>query len=222
MKELCVRCNSKWYDDLMLPQAWRRYQASGGQKRRLHDYATRFAALLGFFRFLGENSDELSELDLYALVQEMPNPRLRAFTSEHRLETMFEMDRFLRILGDQTVQVTLEFAGGREVSWVLKAADGRVEYVDCIDGHVSDATVSINVPMQRSMPTPGAIIRRVLTDSNTWRRRADLTRLAAAVGHEVATMLASHAAEHGRHRAASTWRRVQGHLGLPRSRAVRN
>ena len=209
MKELCIRCNSKWYDDLMLPQAWRRYLSSGRRKRRLHDYASRFTALLGFFQFLGENRDELSDLDPFALVQEMPNPALRAFTTTHRLDEMFEMTRFLRLLGDQTVQVTLQFEGDREVSWVLRAADGRVEYVDCINGHVEEATVSINVPMHDGTPAPGAVLRKILADNAGWRARMHLARLAAAAANEVLALAASRGSAGGRRRIADTWRSLQ-------------
>jgi len=48
--------------------------------------------------------------------------------------------------------VTLRFAGGREVSWVLEAVGGQVRYLDCIHGHVEDATVSINVDLASGSP----------------------------------------------------------------------
>jgi anaerobic magnesium-protoporphyrin IX monomethyl ester cyclase len=189
MRELCVRANSKWYDDLMLPQAYRRYVAKGREKRKLYDYATKFTALMGFFSFLGENQDELSDLDMYALVQEMPNPRLRAFTTEHPLQEMFDMDRFLKLLGDQTLQVTLEFTEGRVVSWVLRAAIGRVEYVECIDHRIDDATVSINVSMMQGSPSPTSAIKRILTDNATPAASLHLARLVAATAGEVSALV---------------------------------
>jgi len=208
MKELCVRCNSKWYDDLMLPQAWRRFEATGRRKRRLYDYAYKFTTLLGFFQFLGDNQDELSELDSYALVQEMPNPGLREFTAAHGLHEMFEMERFLRLLGDQKVQVTLQFDGGREVSWVLMAEGGRVSYVDCIRGHVEDATVSINVPMGDGTPAAGEVVRNLLAAHRSWLDRLHLTRLVAAVSAEVSAYLVDNATARARDRAVGLGRGV--------------
>jgi radical SAM superfamily enzyme YgiQ (UPF0313 family) len=190
MREICVRCNAKWYDDLMLPQAYRRWLRDGRRKRKLYDFAAKFGILLGFFEFLGTNQEELSALDPFMLVKEMPNPRLRAFTTEHPLHEIFEMGRLLRILGDQKVQVTLRFTEGREVSWVLETAGGVVRYVDCISGHVEDATVSLSVDLQDGTPSAGAAIRQILADNAGWRARANLARLVAAVGSEVSAYVA--------------------------------
>ena len=121
MREICVRCNSKWYDDLMLPQTHRRWLRDG-RKRKLYNFASKFTVLVGFFQFLGSDKDELTKLDTYMLVKEMPNARLRAFTTVHPLHELLEMGRFLRILGDQKLQVTLRFTEGREVSWCQPAA----------------------------------------------------------------------------------------------------
>ena len=192
MRELCVRCNSKWYDDLMLPQMQRRWQRDG-RKRKLHDFAAKFGVLVGFFEFLGSNQDELSKLDTYMLVKEMPNERLRAFTTAHPLHELLEMDRFLKLLGDQKLQVSLRFTGEREVSWVLEAAGGRVRYVDCIAGHVDDATVSLNIDLTQGAPAPRAVVRQILADHAGLRARLDLARLVAAVASEVGAAAATRA-----------------------------
>lgn len=209
MKELCVRCNSKWYDDLMLPQAWRRYRAADGRKRPLYDYAYKLATLLGFFQFFGENQEELSELDLYSLVQELPNDNLRAFTSSHGLDEMFEMRRFLRLLGDQTVQVSLRFAGGREVSWVLAAERGRVRYIDCIQGHAAAADVTIAVPMNGSLPGLGDVLGATLAENKSWRARSLLLRLAAAAAAEASAF----GLDRGGERLRSALRRLRNGNG---------
>jgi magnesium-protoporphyrin IX monomethyl ester (oxidative) cyclase len=189
VRDVCVRVNSKWYDDLMLPQAFRRYQASGGKKIKLHDYASKFGALVGFFQFLGDDQGEVTRLDPYVMVQELPNPGLKAFTSEHGLQEFLEMDRFLGILGDMLLQVTLEFTGGRQVSWVLKAKEGRVEYVECIHGRAEEADVSIHVSMVDGQPAARTVVKRILKDNASVRARLALGRLVAATASEAAMML---------------------------------
>lgn len=189
VRDLCVRVNSKWYDDLMLPQAYRRFRESGGKRIKLHDYAAKFGALVGFFQFLGDDQGEVSKLDPYVMVQELPNPALRAFTAEHGLHEIFEMDRFLRILGDQILQVTLEFTEGRLVSWVLKARGGRVEYVECIHGRSDEATVNLHISMLDGPPTAAAVVKRILSDHASLTARLNLARLVAAVGSEASAML---------------------------------
>lgn len=191
MREICVRCNSMWYDDLMLPQLYRRRVRGGFRKRRLFDHAGRFTILMGFFAFLGDQRDALSSLDTFMLVRELPNERLRAFTASHPVHEFLEMGRFLRLLGNQKLQVTLCFSGGREVSWVLATAGGGVGYIDCIHGHVADATVSINVDLRSGSPAPGALFRRILADNRGWRRRLYLARLGMAVAGEACAAVAA-------------------------------
>jgi radical SAM superfamily enzyme YgiQ (UPF0313 family) len=227
MREICVRCNSKWYDDLMLPQAHRRWLRDGRRKRKLYDFASKFGLLLGFFQFLGDSKDELSALDTFMLVKEMPNERLRAFTTLHPIHEMFEMGRFLRILGDQKLQITLRFSEGRAVSWVLEAAGGRVHYVDCIDGHVGDATVSVNLDLRGGSPEPAAVARQILADNAGWRARLGVVRLVAATASEVGACFANRKLEDVRHRLRAprhlledgiAW--VRGRAGLARPAAA--
>jgi len=134
------------------------------------------------------------------LVKEMPSPRLRAFTTAHPLNDMFEMGRFLRLLGDQKLQLTLRFSAGREVSWVLEAARGEVRYVDCIAGHVDDATVSLNVDLRRGSPSPAAVVKQSLADNAGWPARLNLARFVLAAAAEVGACLAHRKVEDVRHR----------------------
>jgi len=218
MREICVRCNAKWYDDLMLPQAHRRWVRDGRRKRKLYDFAAKFGILMGFFEFLGTNQEELSALDPFMLVKEMPNDRLRAFTTLHPLHEMFDLGRFLRLLGDQKVQVTLRFTEGREVSWVLETAAGVVRYVDCITGHVEDASVNLAVDLQHGTPAPGAAIRQILADHPGWRARANLARLVAAVGSEVGAYVANRRQEAVRQGLRAPGHRLADALAWVRTR----
>src|SRR5207248_548173 len=108
VREMCVRANAKWYDDLMLPAERRRTMADG-KKRRLYDFAGKFTVLVNFFSFIGSGvSKEFSDLDPSLMVKDMPNPGLREFTSTNKLHTFIEMSRFLKVLGDQRIQVTMQ------------------------------------------------------------------------------------------------------------------
>src|SRR5262249_18995307 len=63
VREMCVRANAKWYDDLMLP-AERRRSLANGHKRKLYDFAGKFTVLVNFFSFIGSGvSKEFSDLD---------------------------------------------------------------------------------------------------------------------------------------------------------------
>lgn len=196
IREMCVRANSKWYDDLMLP-AERRRALANGRKRKLYDFAGKFGLLAKFFVFLGSGaSTEFSEIDPRFMVIDMPNPKLRAFTEAHPINEFIEMRRFLRILGKQCIRVTMETQGQPLVSWVAKTTPDKYEYIDAVHG-VPDVEPSIQLNMSLD---PGALagtrfLRRILDDNPSLGARVNLLRLAAAAGSEVAAAFTDKAVE---------------------------
>jgi anaerobic magnesium-protoporphyrin IX monomethyl ester cyclase len=203
MRELCVRCNAKWYDDLMLRQEHRRWMADGTRKRRLYDFAGKFKVLVGFFSFIGSDaSNEFGDMDPALFVKDMPNPGLRRFTEENKIHNFLEMRRFLAIVGRQKIQVSLETESRPVVSWVMKTRPGSVEYLDAITGRADDTTLSINIAIDRAL-TPVGVLRRILADNRNLKSRVALARLAAAACNEVAAGYVSKAREGLRSRAAA-------------------
>ena len=197
VREMCVRANAKWYDDLMLRQEHRRWLANGGRKRRLYDFARKFTVLVNFFAFIGSGADkEFAEVDPALFVQDMPNPGLRAFTAEHGMHRFLEMGRFLRILGAQRIRVTLQAKAKNVVSWVAKTTPTTVEYVDAVHGAPAERpTIAINVSMDPGALTGARFLQRVLADNAGLRGRVNLLRLAAAAGSEVVASYAARAVE---------------------------
>jgi anaerobic magnesium-protoporphyrin IX monomethyl ester cyclase len=200
--ELCVRCNAKWFDDLLLQQEHRTW-AANGRKKKLFDYAGKFKVLAGFFAALGSSaSDMYADIDPGHFVRDLPNSRLRKFTQETGMHEYIEMGRFLRILGRQTIQVTVEAgSNGKDVvSWVIKTNPRGVEYVDAIRGRTQDASVKINLSMANGSLTPAAIVGRIFKDNADLRSRINLARLVAAAGSEVVAGLAERAVQEVRSR----------------------
>jgi anaerobic magnesium-protoporphyrin IX monomethyl ester cyclase len=188
IRELCIRCNAKWYDDLLLQQEYRRYLQSGARKKKLHVYAGKFKVLAGFLSFIGTSAgEEFADLDPAMFVMDMPNPRLRKFTQEMGIHNMLEMGRFLKILGKQKIQVRLQLQSQEDVSWVAKTGPKGVEYLDAINGSADDLSIAINIPIGNGSLSPKAIIRRILKDNPDFKSRLNLTRLFAAAGSEIAS-----------------------------------
>lgn len=203
VRELCVRCNAKWYDDLMLRQEHRRWMSDGVRKRRLYDFAGKFKVLVGFFSFIGSDaSNEFADMAPALFVKDMPNPWLRRFTEENKIHNFLEMRRFLSIVGRQKIQVSLETESKPVVSWVMKTRSGGVEYLDAITGRADDTTISINIPIDQTL-TPVGVLRRILADNRDLKSRVALARLAAAACNEVAAGWAGKAREALRSRAAT-------------------
>ncbi len=206
--ELCLRCNSKWFDDLLLKKEYRRWAASGRKKKKLFDYAAKFSVLLGFFTAFGSSvSETFNGIDTSIFVKDLPNPELRRFTEDKGVHQYVEMGRFLRILGRQKIQVSVEAgSSGREVvSWVMKTNPEQVEYVDAIRGKAENTTIAINLSMASGSLEPVSILGRILEDNADLRSRVNLARLAAAAGSEVVSGYAERSSEQVRGMVRSLW-----------------
>jgi radical SAM superfamily enzyme YgiQ (UPF0313 family) len=188
VREMCVRANAKWYDDLMFP-AERRRALANGRKRKLYDFAGKYTVLVNFFSFIGSGANkEFAELDPSLMVIDMPNPALREFTEKHPIQDFIEMSRFLRVLGTQRIRVTMESQSKPIVSWVAKTTPRSIEFVDAVHGLPPEkASIAINVSMDPGALTGRKLLRRILDDNPGVRARIDLVRLAAAAGSEVAS-----------------------------------
>jgi hypothetical protein len=189
VREMCVRANAKWYDDLMLP-AERRRAVANGKKRKLYDFAGKFQVLVNFFGFIGGNANnEFAELDASMFVVDMPNPQLRAFTEKHPIHEFIEMRRFLRVLGPQHLRVTLQSKGKDIVSWTARTTSRSIDYLDAVHGKPQEpASIVVNVAMDPGALSGTKMLRRILQDNPSVSSRVSLLRLAAATGSEVAQL----------------------------------
>jgi hypothetical protein len=95
------------------------------------------------------------------------------------------MRRFLRLLGKQKIQLSLQFDGREPVSWIMKTNRDGVEYLDAIDGSTDDATIAINIPLNNGELTTRSVLAGILRDNPDLKSRVNLARLAAATGSEV-------------------------------------
>lgn len=188
IRELCVRANARWYDDLMLP-AEKRRAAAKGNKRRLYDFAGKFTVLVNFFSFLGSSAgQEFSDITPVAMVGDMPNPKLRAFTEKNQLQDFIEMKRFLQILGNQRIQVTMQSGGQDIVTWEAVTTPQTVEYVAAVHGRPTEQpSMAVNIPMDPGSLTGKKMLQGILADNPSLQSRFNLLRLAAAAGGEMAS-----------------------------------
>jgi radical SAM superfamily enzyme YgiQ (UPF0313 family) len=188
IRELCVRANARWYDDLMLPAEQRR-AAAKGTKRRLYDFAGKFTVLVNFFSFLGSSAGkEFSDITPVAMVGDMPTPKLREFTEQNKVHDFIEMDRFLRILGNQRVQVTMQSQGQDIVTWEAVTTKNSLEYLAAVQGRPQESpSIAINVPMDPGSLSGSKMLQGILADNPTTESRINLLRLAAAAGTELAS-----------------------------------
>jgi magnesium-protoporphyrin IX monomethyl ester (oxidative) cyclase len=129
-----------------------------------------------------------------AVIQSSADPEVEYYTRKVGMHNIIEMSMFLRLLGDQTVQLTLKSNGAAVTSWIIKTAGGAVEYVKVIPGRTDKNTVNLELEMDDfdfsvdRDPNPVNILRmlsKMLASNRGMRKAPNLFRLLMAGGVEL-------------------------------------
>jgi len=122
-------------------------QKSSGDKRPLRDFIDDVIAKVKFARNAGY---DLREGELEDHIKAVLGAIVDAETEEKErkicIPDVIEMSRFLRILGPQTIQITLRH-DSQAVSYVIKTTDRSVDYIKTISGKQDNATIDINIDL---------------------------------------------------------------------------
>jgi anaerobic magnesium-protoporphyrin IX monomethyl ester cyclase len=213
ISELCLRCNAKWYDDLLLRQEIWRWKTNGGKQQKTYVYARKFRMLWSFFAELSRDAQaEFSGLDPSLCVVDLVNPQLRQLSETTGLHQLLDLDRFLRLLGNQKIQVTVNVSPTEQVSWVMKTTSTSVEYIESIQGTTDSPTLSLSLSLTGGTVNWQQLLTSVLRQNRSPKALLALTRLVAAVTGEVGTYCVDEGLDRGRTRLA----RLQDRLPLRR------
>jgi radical SAM superfamily enzyme YgiQ (UPF0313 family) len=144
--------------------------------------------------FIKRNGIELHKENFHkhvkTFMQSYPSSRIEAFTRKEGIQNVVEMSRFLRILGPQTIQCTLNLTKDIPVSFVIKTIDRAVEYIEVIWGKQDDSTIDLDFDLNWMLNNPEKtkIIRKLIVISllgGNIRRPWYTIRLISAVGIEI-------------------------------------
>jgi radical SAM superfamily enzyme YgiQ (UPF0313 family) len=75
------------------------------------------------------------------------NPYTRKRTEKIGLHNMMELEAFLRVFGNQKVQIAVSAGNGPFVYYVMKTTKNTVEYIDVCDKPHKDPSLSINIDL---------------------------------------------------------------------------
>jgi len=147
LEELESYCMARfWTLNTFLDRA-RILQKSSGNQISLKDFMDEIIAKAKFARNAGY---DLREGDLEDHIKAVLGALVDAENEEKEREIcipdVVEMPRFLKILGPQTIQITLR-SDGQAVSYVMKTTSRSVDYIKIISGKQDNATVDINVDL---------------------------------------------------------------------------
>ncbi len=189
IEELATYCMAKfWNIDTFLDRQ-RVFQRRTKRKTPLIDFILERAIDLRFMSKAG-SSLKKDEFGRYVKIflEAYPDPSVETYTRRVGVHNILEMSRFLRILGPQKIQCTLNFDESATISFVFKTTRNEVEYIRVMRGKQDYSTIDFNVdlkwindPDRRSKKE---IFKRVMAHNWTAKKLWNTFRLLAAAGTE--------------------------------------
>ena len=131
---------------------------------------------------------------LVRMVEALPDPEIEAYTRRIGMHNLLEMSTFLRILGDQSIQITVRNEGKVLASWVMKTTPETVEYIQSIPTKKKDCTIDFEADLKDLKQNGNAsddifvgvkIALNLLASNKGLKRRLNLFKLFIASGAEI-------------------------------------
>ena len=123
-----------------------------------------------------------------------PDPEIKNYTKKVGMHNIIGMSRFLKLLGEQKIQITVRNDGMPPTSWIFKTTKDMVEYIQVIHGKLDDSSINFDIKLQdfrldgqRSLSKIDKlrIIAKLLASNKGIKRQTNMMRLLAASGVEV-------------------------------------
>jgi hypothetical protein len=124
-------------------------QKRAGKKLSIGDFA---GEVMGKLVFVKDAGDDLREGGIKEHVESFLDAMMDAEAEESQrnipVQDIIETSRFLKILGPQTIQVMLTH-GEKSAGYMIKTNGQGVDYIKIIDDKQADATINIDVDLDR-------------------------------------------------------------------------
>jgi radical SAM superfamily enzyme YgiQ (UPF0313 family) len=189
IEDLATYCMGRfWNIDTFLDRE-RVFQRRTKRKTALMDFIIERAIDARFMGTSGSSlkKDEFSR-HVRIFLEAYLDPRVEAYTRKVGVHNVLEMSRFLRILGPQTIQCTLNFDRDAAVSFVFKNTKKTVDYIRIIRGKQQYSTIDFDFDLKMfddpSQKSKRKILKRLMFNNWTVERLCSIFRLSAALGTE--------------------------------------
>ena len=123
------------------------------------------------------------------ILEASPDPAIKRYTDTVGMHNIVEMSRFLKLLGSQTIQLTVKNDGTPTTSWIFKTTKDTVEYIQVIQGKLNESTINLDLDLNdfkldgQQQPTKMDNIRiivKLLASNKGIRRQSKMMRLLTA------------------------------------------
>jgi len=189
VEELFSRCMAKfWTIDKLLDIENLECKRTG-KRKSLFEFGKHIRLLME----MGQNGlKQLHKNDfilhILEFLEEAHNDALEEKTQNFKIHEILNMDRFLKILGDQTIEATFCHQSQPLISWVFKLINKKVDHIKVIKGEVGGASLHFRFDLTHleKKPNPSfvhtsIILGRFLNSNKGFTRRINLMRLLVAL-----------------------------------------
>ncbi|MCJ7770131.1 B12-binding domain-containing radical SAM protein, partial [Candidatus Bathyarchaeota archaeon] len=146
IEELRTYCLGKfWTADTFVDWLAVEQKRGAGRKSLSRFVADRIAELV-FLAKAGSTQQASSESMINhfkVFVQAMADSRVEEYTKKLGMHQVIDMSRFLAILGEQTIQLTIRYENRPLTSYIMKTTRNAVEYIRVISGRQDGATIDL-------------------------------------------------------------------------------
>jgi len=159
------------------------------KKKPLMDFAQERSLNLGF---MANNGNELQkgnfDQHVKTFLEAYVDPRVEAYTRTVGVHEVLEITKFLRILGPQKIQCTLNL-DNTTASFVFKTTGKSVEYIQVTHGRVEDSTINLDADLNwLTKPSNSNLLKMpAYLFKNNWsiKKLWNTFRLFVAAGTEI-------------------------------------
>jgi len=196
IEELASVCMARFWTVDMFLEKERMHMIRNASKRSLAKF---IAERLHELSFSVEMGAQLQNRNLgkhvRAVIEASADPGVERYTRDVGVHNLIDMASFLRLLGNQTVQLTVKDNGVAVTSWIIKTTRDGVEYIRVIPGKSDLNTVNMDVDLKDFEFDEGRnldiidsirILGKMLASNRGIRKQPSMMRLLMAGGIELA------------------------------------
>ena len=195
IEELASICMARfWTVDTFLEKE-RMHLIRHSSKRSLAKFIDDKMQELNFSLEIGEQLQNKNlGKHVLSVIEASADPGVERYTREVGVHNIIDMALFLRILGNQTLQLTAWSNGVAITSWILKTTEEEVEYIQVIPGKSDLSTINLDMDLDHFQFDGGynmniidsiSILGKMLASNRGIKKQPRMMRLLMAGGLEI-------------------------------------
>ncbi len=199
IEELASICMARFWTVDMFIEKERMHVIRNLSKRSLAKFVDDKMQELSFSLDMGSQlQNENLGKHVLSVIEASADPCVERYTREVGVHNIIDMALLLRLIGNQTVQLTVNNNEIAVTSWIIKTSRTGVEYIQVIPGKSDLATINLNVDLDDFEFGGGRdlniidsirIAGRMVTSDRSIDNQTNLARLITACGLELVKYL---------------------------------